>query len=223
MVVLVAIALGAAAWPLDGAVSSFARRLGDGGDLRLGGDVRMTIATLQQFGDLTTSIIAMTVVYLLDRARRGRLVDWIAGAGATWAVVQGVKILVGRPRPELGEPGRLIGPFRAYPLRSSGGSGVETVSRHSWEFWHRATSELWSMPSSHTAAAVAMGVALTRLYPALRPLVVVLVCVVGAGRLIFGAHYASDLLVGAGIGYAMASLAMDHRWGGRLAGRRAGA
>jgi membrane-associated phospholipid phosphatase len=159
-------------------------------------------------------------VYLLDLKRRHRLLDGALAVAITAALYQPLKILIGRPRPRFHDPLHFCGPFTAYPLPRPDPLNPEQtvlVARHSWEVWGHISSDLWSMPSSHTAAAMAMSVILSRLYPRVVPLVMVLAVVVGVCRVLFGSHYPSDVVLGAGIGYVAASLAMHNQWGQRLA------
>jgi membrane-associated phospholipid phosphatase len=192
--------------PFDGALSEAA------GAFRqevLGGDLRRELEALQQYGQGAITLLVAWAIWLLDRARRRRLLDWAAGALLAAAVAYPAKMLVGRPRPKFGDPGVFLGPFGAYPI------DAEVGVRHAWEVWAGISSDLWSMPSTHTVFAVVMSVALASLYPALRPLAVVMAALVGVSRVIFGAHYPSDVLIGAAIGLGAAAPAMALRWGSR--------
>jgi membrane-associated phospholipid phosphatase len=176
----------------------------------LGGDIERELEALQQFGQGATTLLAAWAIWLLDPARRRRLLDWLAAAALAALVAYPTKMLVGRPRPKFGDPGHFPGPFGAYPL------GEDVGVRHGWEVWADISSDLWSMPSSHTVYAVVAAVALATLYPRLRPLAVTMACLVGVARVLFGAHYPSDVLVGAAVGVAAASLAMRRCLGVRL-------
>ncbi len=72
------------------------------------------------------------------------------------------------------------------------------------------------MPSSHTAYAVVMTVFLSSLYPRLRPLTISLAALVGVCRVVLGAHYPSDVVAGAVLGYVVARRAFTGGWGERL-------
>jgi membrane-associated phospholipid phosphatase len=63
-----------------------------------------------------------------------------------------------------------------------------------------------SMPSSHAAVAFGAAWMVWRLAPAPGALALVLAAGCGLTRLLVGAHYATDVLVGAAIGYAAAAL-----------------
>lgn len=191
-------ALAALLVPIDGAVARWCR------SLRIGGDVRRELEALQQYGAVSSLVIVSAVIWSLDRARRRRLADLALGVLAAGVAVSLAKVLFGRPRPEHSDPLCFLGPFGQYPLDVRGPDGTtQTVLRHSWEFWRGISSDLWSMPSSHTAYAVVLSVFLAGLYPRLRVLAVALACLVGLCRVLFGAHYPSDVIAGAAVGLAV--------------------
>ena len=64
------------------------------------------------------------------------------------------------------------------------------------------------MPSSHTAHAVVLGVFLARLYPPLKPMAVTLVVLVGVSRVLLGAHYPSDVVVGGAVAWVITDWVM---------------
>lgn len=181
----------------------------------LGGDIRRELEALQQFGQGAVTLLIAWAIWLLDPPRRRRLLDWGAAAAIAAVVAYPAKMLIGRPRPKFDDPGYFCGPFGAYPL------GPDVGVRHGWEVWAGISSDLWSMPSTHTVYAVVAAVALAVLYPRLKPIAVTMACLVGLARVLFGAHYLSDVLVGGGIGLAAGVVAMrmylgvravDHLW-----------
>ncbi|GJQ29965.1 MAG: hypothetical protein HBSAPP03_18490 [Phycisphaerae bacterium] len=214
--------------PIDGFIMAHVAVFQKGGRLQLGGDLRRTLEFLQQFGDLASSLLVATCIFLLDPAIRRRMLDWLAAAAATSLAVWLLKMAIGRARPRLAPPAgddvlwqslAFTGPFGTYPLTHTRPGGIpEVVQRHSWEFWN-GVSDLWSMPSSHTSAAAVLAVALATMYPKLRPLAWSLLGLVALTRVLFGAHFPSDVVLGAGIGVLVASLAMHHRLGQRLVTR----
>ncbi|MEZ6242352.1 MAG: phosphatase PAP2 family protein [Phycisphaerales bacterium] len=208
---LLAIPLGAllagAIFPIDGTIADLAR------SIHLGGDLRRELETLQQFGQGSAIVLTLLLVWTLDPARRGRLWSYAGAMLLTFAIVQPMKMLVGRPRPKFDEPWYLCGPFGSYPI------SPEVGVRHAWELGSGISSDLWSMPSSHTAYALVMAVFLGRLYPKAGWVFGVLAVIVGLARVLLGAHYPSDVVMGGaiGLGVSMAVVAPAGR------GRRGGA
>jgi membrane-associated phospholipid phosphatase len=201
--------------PFDGLVLRLTSRFQQGQDLQMGGDLKREIEFVQQWGDIVCVLLVGAAVMLLDPRMRRRLWDGVAALLATGIVYEVLKIGIGRPRPRLQDPWHFCGPFTAYTFKLR---GVDVV-RHSWEVWASGVSDLWSMPSSHTAAATALSVVLARMYPRLAPLLVVLAVLVGICRVLVAAHYPSDVLVGWGLGVVMAGVAMDREWGQRVVAR----
>lgn len=154
------------------------------------GDIRRELEAFQQFGQTTVMLLCALIIALLDPPNRRRLLDLALAAGLVALVVKGIKMTAGRARPALEDPSHFIG----------------------WT----TSDKFWSMPSSHTAYAVVLAVFLAVLYPRLRWLVGVLACVVAFGRLHFGAHYPSDVFVGAGVAYLLSIVVLRYALGIRL-------
>jgi undecaprenyl-diphosphatase len=72
---------------------------------------------------------------------------------------------------------------------------------------HCATAPLdrYSFPSGHTLHAVSFSTMLLMLEPSLAVIAIPFTCLVAASRVILGLHYPSDVIVGAVIGFALAS------------------
>lgn len=189
--------------------------------IRLGGDFRREAEFLQQYGQFTCSVIAIILIITLDRdrARRRAIADWIAAALVALAAINLLKLAIGRPRPKFDDPWAFLGPLGTYAVEPD---NPELGLRHAWEFWSGISSDLWSMPSSHTAYAVVMSFALATMYPRLRGFAITMVFIVGLARVLLNSHYPSDVIAGAAIGYIAASAAFRHRWGQRLLARHAG-
>lgn len=190
-------------FPFDGPISRTLRTL------KLGGDVRDELQSLGQYGQLTFSLLGGLAVWLLDPPRRRRLLDWIAAALVAAVVASVLKALVGRPRPVFDDPAYFLGPWGIYPVTA------EVGLRHAWEVGSGISSRLWSMPSSHALYATVMSVFLAHLYPRLWPLSILLACIVGLSRVVLGAHYPTDVFVGAALGYIVAHHAARGYWGVR--------
>lgn len=220
--------------PLDGPIARAAMHLQEGGRYALGGDFRRTLLFLQQFGDLASSLIIGIAALLLDPRARARVLDWIVAGVATSIAVWCLKVAFGRPRPRVvyhadaldgfNSPWWFGGSLRAYPLvrdaePATPGLQVTHVPLHSWDLARGISSDLWSFPSSHSSAAAVLAAVLIRLYPPLWPLVTALLAIVMVSRVIFGAHFPADVVAGATVGLCVGLLAMDQRWGTRLARR----
>lgn len=199
------------AW-LGGLINGLDDRSADGGRL-LGGDVVRELNALQQFGGISSIVLVALGVWLLDPKKAIRLWDLAAATITTSVAVLAGKMLIGRPRPKFDEPELILGPFAAYPLGP--GEGVH----YAWEFWAGISSDLWSMPSSHTSGATALAMFLALTYPRLKWVAVGWVAVVGFSRVLFGAHWPADVAMGAAVGYAVSHAAVAGMWGQALASR----
>lgn len=200
-----ALALGAAATaallPLDPWIDARAR------GLRLGGDLLRELTAMQQYGQFALSIAVGAAVFLLDHVRRRRLLDWIAAALVAVLVTNLVSAMTGRPRPHLGDPYGFTGPIGVRVIGT--GESQRTLSP-----WHGGY-DLASLPSRHAAMAAVASCFLIALYPRLRPLALTLALIVGVGRVLTGAHWASDVAAGFALGVACAVPALDGYWGTR--------
>jgi len=68
-------------------------------------------------------------------------------------------------------------------------------------FWGAVRPDYWSFPSGHAATAAALATAFTLLWPKGWPLYLPLALVVAASRVIIDAHYLSDVVCGAALGW----------------------
>ncbi len=196
-------AMGLAVMPLDPMIASWFAGISKQGD------VWREIGAWQQYGQGGSIVIGVVLIWLLDPDRRRRLLDWLVSGAVVWLAVFTAKVLVGRPRPKLEDPYGFLWPWGTWDF------GPPTGSVHAWQVGRILGSELWSMPSNHTAFAVVMSVFLVRMYPRLRGVAVFMACLVGFARVAFGAHYPSDVLIGAAIGWILATLAIGGFWGVR--------
>lgn len=194
-----AVLLGLAMWPLDRPLYDVVR------SFRPSGDLRRELETLGQFGSLGTMLVAALFIVALDRARTRRLLDWGFAALLGTLVFQGMKVLLGRGRPVLGDPHLFLGPVGEHTEPS--GEVLTALS---------GASELHSMPSSHTTHAVIAAVFLSAMYPRARWLVFAWAGFAGFSRMLHGAHWPSDVVVGAMLAYPLAHLCVSRFWGVRL-------
>lgn len=190
-------------YPLDDWAWSLITADGSRGSLPIGGDIRRELEALQQFGQGGMTIVVALAVWLLDPPNRHRLLNWLAAIAAAAVLAFGAKMLIGRPRPVLGEPEIILGPFGMYAVPVDGGFHMTRA----WAFWSEGVSKLWSMPSSHTVYAVVAAGMLASWYPRIRWLMVVLAALVALSRVIFGAHYPSDVAAGVAVGLIAVGIA----------------
>lgn len=188
--IAIAAAVASYLW-LDAPISALATRW------RPTGDLRNEMGFVQQFGAISSIILTVWLVSLLDRRGRIRLWDLLASVGLTALAALALKILVGRPRPFLGEPEILLGPFGQFPLP---GVGI----KYSWDPHVWGTAHLWSFPSSHTSAAFVLATFLALAYPRIRAFAWTMACLVGLIRVSLHAHYLSDVIGGAILGWWVA-------------------
>jgi membrane-associated phospholipid phosphatase len=119
--------------------------------------------------------------------RRAGLLFWAAALGGLVAEV--MKLLLRRERPEIhaGEYG-----FRAFAERTWSTAGL-------------------ALPSSHALVAFAGAAMLARLYPRARWVGYALAAGCGVTRVLARAHFLSDVVLAAGLGWVVA-FAMTRRW-----------
>ena len=134
------------------------------------------LSALQSLGDLgeklgnggtlvTISLLLLGAGYMLKRRALTRVaLDSLLAHGAVAILVNGLKHIIGRPRPR---------------LTHSGG----------WQWWPSLDSGLDSFPSGHTSATVAVVTVLARALPRYRWVPFVLAAWVGASRVWRGSHF----------------------------------
>lgn len=181
---------------------------------QLGGDFHREISLIQQFGGPTSILLVVYFIARFDHTRRMRLWDLLLAMGYTLLASTIFKVLIGRVRPRFDPPETyaFLGPFFSHPTSKSDGP------LYAWQLFSSGTSQLHSMPSSHTSAAFAMATCLAIVYPRVRGLVFSLACVVGFSRVMYGSHWPSDVLAGAVLGYWVARIVMGMRLGQIVAG-----
>lgn len=200
-VVIAAALLFVVVHPFDAALASLIDRWTPTGDLK------REWSALQQFGQGSSLVLIALLILLLDpdRRRRVRLLDFAAALALVGLVVTAMKMLIGRPRPRFGDATTFLFPWGTYPVEIKNALGEKvTVQAHAWDWSIHTHAQLWSMPSSHTAFAAATALFLSMLYPRIRWLVAVLAAIVAGGRLVFDAHWPTDVLIGAAAGVAIA-------------------
>jgi membrane-associated phospholipid phosphatase len=145
------------------------------------------------FGHGLGLALVLLTLHQLDPGRRWAIPRVMACALAAGGLADLLKVFIVRIRPHdipLGFDGPVWATFELHrwlPLLSAGSGGQ-------------------SFPSAHTALACGLAAALIWLYPHGRRLFTALAALVGCQRIACGAHYPSDVLLGAAIGCSVAML-----------------
>ena len=150
------------------------------------GDVKRETRWLAQYGQVASTITAALLVWRMDTAPERRLAPVAVVAASSLAGLAAfvLKRLVGRVRPGRPQAGRFLGP----------------------SLKHENYRE--SFPSSHSACAVGLSAALASLYPQGAVVFWALAVTCAILRYLLDAHWPSDVLGGAALGYGMAHLVM---------------
>jgi membrane-associated phospholipid phosphatase len=161
----------------------------------------------EPFGHGSGVLLIAVVIFALDAPKRWALPRVLACALVSGLTADGVKMLIARARPsDFDFSGGVWATFGAwFPLTGAGSSGQ-------------------SFPSAHTATAVGFALGLSWLYPRARYLFPLIAALVACQRVESRAHFLSDVLCGAAIGYLAATALLkvgplprcfdfwEHRW-----------
>ncbi len=139
------------------------------------------------FGHGLGVVVLLLALHQLDPDRRWAIPRVLACALAAGGLADLLKMIVLRIRPyECALDGTVWSTFGQWFSALGAGSAGQ------------------SFPSAHTATAVGFAAALTWLYPQGRLLFLLLAILVGCQRITCGAHYLSDVLIGAAAGCLVA-------------------
>ena len=161
--------------------------------------IRELMSIAEAFGHGVGVTLIVITVFMLDPARRRCLPRFVAAVLLAGVGANVVKLLVARDRPTAADLTQIdaVGTFAGWlPLAHNG-------SLHQ------------SFPSAHTATAVAMALMLSALYPRGAWLFGTLAVFVAAQRVLGSAHFLSDVLAGAAVGWFLAMAVIPPRAGRR--------
>lgn len=168
------------------------------------GSIRRLLNSCEPFGHGSGAALVVFAVFLLDPSRRWLLPRVVLCTAAGGMAANLCKLLVARTRPLrfcFTDSSNVWDTFGAW-LPSGGGFAQQ------------------SFPSAHTGAAVALAYAMSRIYPAGRPLFWTLAAGVALQRVDSGCHFASDVLAAVALGLmagqAFFSFGMLPGWFSRL-------
>jgi membrane-associated phospholipid phosphatase len=144
------------------------------------------------------ALIGLTV-FVLDVPRRAHVPRLLASAYSAGLLANLVKLTVARLRPRYFHlDGGVLDTFVGVAPYLFGGS-----AQHSHAF------EIQSFPSGHTATAVGLAIGLTRLYPRGRWLFFTFAALAAWQRIDVQAHFVSDVVAAAAVGFLGAALVSD--------------
>jgi len=163
------------------------------------------LTLFKRMGELWFLAIVTVTMLVLAPQRRGQVLALCLAVAVTAVVGQVVlKHAVGKLRPDA--------ELRAGDLERLVTSGGHVVVRHGRTY--NQGSALFrpisrehaglTLPSGHTALAFACFAVLSSAFPRGRWWFLFLACGVGASRVLMGEHFLSDVIAGAGVGYACA-------------------
>jgi undecaprenyl-diphosphatase len=148
--------------------------------LHFKGDIKRETQWFAQYGQSACTPVAILLVSRLDPYGWRMAVPLGLAVLFTAIAVLVLKRLIGRVRPGREPAGRFLGP---------------TIKHESYRE---------SFPSSHTACAVALSTMLARAYPQGALTFWVLAAICGVLRYLLDAHWPSDIVAGALVGYLVA-------------------
>jgi membrane-associated phospholipid phosphatase len=151
-------------------------------ELTFKGDVKRETQWLAQYGQGVCTAVAAALIWQFDPPRRAYIFPLIIAVTAASISAFIIKRLLGRVRPRREHAGKFLGP---------------TIRHDNWRE---------SFPSSHSACAVALTVALAHAYPQAAATFWALAMTTAALRYVLDAHWPSDVIGGIALGYGMAWL-----------------
>lgn len=155
-------------------------------ELKFKGDLKRETQFLAQYGQSACTPLVFILIWQMDPRHLNAAMPVGLGVLITSVIVMILKRLIGRVRPGREQAGKFLGP----------------------SFKHANYRE--SFPSSHTACAVALSAMLAQMYPLGASTFWTLAGICAFLRYALDAHWPSDIVGGALIGYVTAALTMQY-------------
>jgi len=151
--------------------------------------IREIIDTMEVFGNHIGIIIVVLLIHELDRQHRKRIFHFLTTVIAAGLTADVIKLFVIRQRP------------RGFSFLDPALVRQHDVLLIDWTPWTSTFESVkQSFPSGHTAVAFGAFVMLSFWYPKGRQIFLMMAILVGIQRIMVGAHFPSDVIVGAMIG-----------------------
>ena len=167
------------------------------------GFVFRTLESLKEFGQPVAITVTCLLIFLLDKSRRRMLPRLLLCIFLPLVLVWPIKLTIHRLRPHridnynttLGL-GFFWGSQPTSPAWAHSLPNQDKIVRDS----HLSRSNMQSFPSAHTATALGFAVGLSAIYPPARAVFYALAAGCGLHRILFDAHWFSDVVASAFIG-----------------------
>lgn len=154
--------------------------------------VRDFLDLSETFGHALGVVVILAAVWCLDRSGRAHIPQIAAGSLGAGLLADVFKLALPRMRPRI--------------LEEDFGSVWSTFARPFSEASFQP--DMHSFPSAHTSVAVGLAICLAHYYPQGRRLFYFMAFACAGHRLYAQAHYVSDVLVGAGLGFVLSHLCL---------------
>ena len=180
---------------------------------RLPGDAERALQSLKEFGQAVAMIVAFLLIYAMDKPQRKMLPRLLVCILLPLILVWPMKWVVHRLRPHTTEEySTTLGlGFFLGSEPSKGHLELEFADKEKITAQgYLSSSDKQSFPSAHTAAAFGFAVGLSMMYPAGRLVFYGLAIGCGFHRVLFGAHWFSDVVAAVFIGILLARVGW--RW-----------
>ena len=156
------------------------------------GELRSLVHKTEFFGHGYGILGISFTIFLLCEQRKRQLVRLLATAAGAGVACDLLKLLVHRTRPV------------DYSFEVGGDTFLGLSFTNAESIADIFSSSNHSFPSAHTATAVAFAMVLAAMFPKAKTWFLTLAAAVAISRFDGGAHFVSDTLVGASIGYVVA-------------------